>query len=299
MEFSGEEREQCRRLVREGLREDLGDAGDVTTRALITPEHMGKARMVARGSGVLAGLEAAELVYGELDANVRLERMRRDGERVESGYTLARLAGPAGSILSGERLALNFVQRLSGIATLTRRYVDAVAGTAARIYDTRKTTPGWRALEKYAVRAGGGFYHRSGLFDAVLIKDNHLAVLAELEPGWPAAERIGAAVKAARAAAPAGTVVEVEVESLEELDAALEAEADLILLDNFPVERTVEAVRRRNARRRGTGLEASGGITLENVAAVAGSGVERISIGALTHSAAALDIALDWDHAQG
>jgi nicotinate-nucleotide pyrophosphorylase (carboxylating) len=194
------------------------------------------------------------------------------------------------ALLAMERTALNFVQRLGGIATLTARFAAEVAGTRAAIYDTRKTTPGWRSLEKYAVRCGGGRNHRIGLYDAVLIKDNHLAWLAARP------DPIGAAIAAARARAPAGTTVEVEVDSLEQLDRALECAPDLILVDNLGPEALAEAVCRRDARAPGVGLEASGGITLATVAALARSGVDRISVGALTHSAPALDVGLDYEN---
>jgi nicotinate-nucleotide pyrophosphorylase (carboxylating) len=196
------------------------------------------------------------------------------------------------SLLALERLALNFLQRLSGIATVTAQFVSAVAGTRAAIYDTRKTTPGWRALEKYAVRCGGGFNHRFGLYDAVLIKDNHLAWLeSAARPGAP--HPITAAIAAARAHTPSGTTIEVEVDSLEQLDVALRCAPDIILVDNLGPEPVAEAVRRRDAVAPQVQLEASGGVTLDTVGALARTGVDRISVGALTHSAPALDLALD------
>ncbi len=207
---------------------------------------------------------------------------------------VARLAGPMRSLLAMERMALNFLQRLSGIATLTARYVSATAGTRSAIYDTRKTTPGWRALEKYAVRCGGGFNHRFGLYDAVLIKDNHLAWL-ESAAGPGATDPIIAAIATARANAPSGTTIEVEVDTLEQFDVALRCGPDIILVDNLGPERVAEAVRRRDAVAPGVRLEASGGVTLETVGALAATGVDRISVGALTHSAPALDLALDLE----
>jgi nicotinate-nucleotide pyrophosphorylase (carboxylating) len=217
-----------------------------------------------------------------------------DGAVLDRGSSIATLAGPVRAILSLERTALNFLQRLCGIATLTARFVAAVAGTTAAIYDTRKTTPGWRLLEKYAVRkyavrCGGGRNHRMGLFDAMLIKDNHLAWLRARHES----DAIAAAVVAARAQAPQSAPIEVEVDSLEELDRALRCGPDIILIDNLGPEALGEAVRRRDALAPRIELEASGGITLETVAAAARAGVDRISVGALTHSAPALDLALD------
>jgi nicotinate-nucleotide pyrophosphorylase (carboxylating) len=212
-----------------------------------------------------------------------------DGDSVACGTAIARAAGSMRSLLGMERVALNFLQRLSGIATLTARFVSGVAGTKAVILDTRKTTPGWRPLEKYAVRCGGGRNHRAGLYDSVLIKDNHLAWLAHT--GDP----IGAAVKAARAHAAAGTLIEVEVDSLAQLDRALECHPDIVLLDNFDTAALAEAVHRRDIGSPGVLLEASGGVTLANVTAWAETGIDRISVGALTHSAPALDIGLDFE----
>ena len=212
---------------------------------------------------------------------------------VGPGAEIATISGRMRDLLGFERIALNFLQRLSGIATLTSRFVESVEGTKAIILSTRKTTPGWRALEKYAVRCGGGRNHRLGLHDAVLIKDNHLAWRAFLGDGDP----IRGAIAAAREHAPRADFIEVEVDSLEQFDRALECQPDIILIDNLGPEPLAEAVRRRNERDPGILLEASGGITLETVAALAGTGVDRISIGALTHSAPALDIGLDFDRA--
>jgi nicotinate-nucleotide pyrophosphorylase (carboxylating) len=218
-----------------------------------------------------------------------LEVFRAEGDRIHRGDILARVHGPMRSLLAAERTALNFLQRQSGVATMTRRFVDAVAGTAAAILDTRKTTPGWRALEKYAVRCGGGQNHRIGLYDMVLIKDNHLAWHDNAGAGDP----VAVAVRAARGHAAAGIQVEVEVDSLVQLDRALSCGPDIILLDNFSLADLAEAVRRRNVRAPGIALEASGGVNLGTVRAIAETGVDRISVGALTHSAPALDIALD------
>jgi nicotinate-nucleotide pyrophosphorylase (carboxylating) len=278
-------------LITLALAEDFGDGGDLTGRLVIPEDAVGSARFVARSPGVMAG---AGVLY-QIGCRLGLEDYefhRGSGDRLEPGSVIAIVEGPMRKLLAMERTALNFLQRLSGIATLTARFVAEVAGTKAVILDTRKTTPGWRALEKYAVRCGGGTNHRIGLYDAILIKDNHLAWLAE------GGDPIGRAVAAARSGAPKGTkFIEVEVDTLEQLDRALEVGPDIILVDNLGAEKLAEAVRRRDARAPGILLEASGGVTLETVRALAESGVDRISVGALTHSAPALDIGLDFDRA--
>ena len=274
-------------LIDFALTEDLSDDGDVTSRATIPAGRPGRAAFVARGPGVLAGIEAAERVCLRVDPKLQFAALRQDGYRVGANETFATVEGPMRSILTAERTALNFLQRLSGVASLTRQFVDAVAGLPVRILDTRKTTPGWRLLEKYAVRMGGGTNHRVGLFDMVLIKDNHLAALTPRETA------IRQAVEAARGEFPT-LPVEVEVDSLEQLDQALEVGPDIVLLDNMPLDGMAEAVRRRNTVAPGVKLEASGGVTLQTVRAIAETGVDRISVGALTHSAKALDIALDY-----
>ncbi len=268
---------------------DLGGVGDLTADATIPRNACGAARFVARVEGVIAGLPVLDLTARRFGLASWFKPLARDGDRVEPGVAVAEVFGPMRALLAMERTALNFLQRLSGIATLTARFVAEVASTKAVIFDTRKTTPGWRALEKYAVRCGGGTNHRFGLFDAVLIKDNHLAWLAT------APDPIGSAIAAARAEAPAGTVVEIEVDSLDQFDRALECRPDIILVDNFGPDALREAVRRRDARDPAVLLESSGGITLGTVRAVAEAKVDRISIGALTHSAPALDIGLDFD----
>jgi nicotinate-nucleotide pyrophosphorylase (carboxylating) len=235
-------------------------------------------------------MPVAERLLGRFELLDGWTPERADGDAVQAGDLIATIVGPIRALFSLERVLLNFLQRLSGIATLTARYTAAVAGTRAQILDTRKTTPGWRALEKYAVRCGGGTNHRFGLFDAMLIKDNHLACLAS---SVGTAEPIAAAVAAAKAAVPAGGFVEIEVDTLEQLDRALACGPDIILVDNLGPEALAEAVRRRDARGPGVLLEASGGVTLATVRALAETGVDRISVGALTHSAPALDIALD------
>ncbi len=282
--FTPAEAAACRALVSLALAEDLGAAGDRTSAALIPADQPGRAAFVARTDGVVAGLPAAALVCAAVDPALAFAPAVADGSHLARGTILATVAGPLRSILAAERTALNFLQRLSGVATLTRRYVDAAAGTRAAVLDTRKTTPGWRLLEKYAVRMGGGRNHRVGLYDGVLIKDNHLAGLGG---------DVRRAVELARAANP-GLPVEVEVDTLDQLEHALAAQADIVLLDNMPPDRMRAAVARRDAVSPGTKLEASGGINLGTIAAAAATGVDRISVGALTHSAPALDIALDY-----
>ena len=276
-------RRELARVVRDALDEDLG-WGDVTTDALVPPDQPGRGVVLVKDEGVLAGLDAVVEVFTQLDPSVSVELRAADGDRVRPGQEVALLTGPAASILKGERVALNLLQRLSGVATATRRYVEAVAGTKAQVIDTRKTTPGLRALEKYAVRVGGGANHRMNLSDGVLVKDNHLAALRSRGHG------IAEAVRRARAHAPHTVRVEIEVTTVEQADEAASAGADIVLLDNMPPERTAEAVRRINGR---SLVEASGGVRLETVRAVAESGVDLISVGALTHSTPALDISLE------
>ncbi len=289
-QFGPAEQANAEALINLALDEDLGPIGDLTSDVTIPIHARGAARFAARSAGTIAGLPVVALLAGQFPLGA-WQTLVDDGDRVAAGTVIARIAGPMRSLLATERVALNFLQRLSGIATLTAQYVAEVAGTKAVILDTRKTTPGWRALEKYAVRCGGGQNHRSGLYDAVLIKDNHLAWLAQSHAGDP----IGAAIKAARAHAPAGTVVEVEVDSLAELDRALECNPDIVLVDNLGPSDLAEAVRRRDAANPRVLLESSGGVTLATVGALAHTGVDRISVGALTHSAPALDIGLDFE----
>jgi nicotinate-nucleotide pyrophosphorylase (carboxylating) len=245
--------------------------------------------MVARRPLTVAGLDFAEAAFRQCSTALRIERVVPDGTAVAAGAVLLRVAGPARTLLTAERTALNFVQRLSGVATLTAQYVAAVAGTTAQILDTRKTTPGWRRFEKYAVRCGGGRNHRLGLFDQVLIKDNHLVTLHRARPN-----PVAAAIELARAACP-GLTVEVEADTLEQVQQAAEAGADIILLDNMTRATLRAAVKLVAGRAR---TEASGGVTLETVRAIAETGVDFISVGALTHSAPAVDIALDFDSAK-
>lgn len=274
------------RPVLEGaLREDLA-AGDLTSGLLLPRGLEARSVLVARRDGVAAGLAVAALVFRLVDESTRVELLATDGDALAAGSALLRVAGDARSLLAAERTALNFVQRLSGIATLTASFVAAVAGTGTAIADTRKTTPGLRALEKYAVRCGGGRNHRSGLGDAVLVKDNHRAALLA------AGVRLSEALRAARKRLPHSALLEVEVESEEELEEALAGGADAVLLDN----RSPAELRRAVERVAGRALvEASGGVTLETVRALAQAGPDLISVGALTHSAPALDVSLEWE----
>lgn len=300
IEWDAAVEEDCRHLVRLAIREDLDRVFDWTTVCLVPPEAIAQAAIVARRDGVVAGLRAAALALSEMDTNVAWTPAVDDGARISSGDVLATVIGPARSLLSSERILLNLIGRLSGVATLTRRYVDAVAGSGARIYDTRKTTPGWRRLEKYAVRLGGGHNHRTGLFDAILIKDNHLALGAagqgadHLNPAQAVrrARQLVESIATAKSAEP--LIVEVEVDTLEQLAMVLGEGPDIVLLDNMPLEMLRQAVALRDRAASGVDLEASGGVTLESVAEIAATGVERISVGALTHSVTSLDVGLDW-----
>jgi len=266
-------------LVEFALEEDIGP-GDATTALLIEPGREGAAIIEARESLVVCGLEIAAEVFQQVDPDVEFQPRVRDGERAEAGDVLADVRGNLRALLAGERTALNFLTRMCGVATLTRRFVDAVEGTGARIVDTRKTLPGWRALDKFATAVGGADNHRFGLFDGILLKDNHIALAGGLE----------LAVKAATAAAPDNLRIQVEVESERDAMAAVEAGIDFLLLDN----REPDEIRRIVERLRGRALlEASGGVTLENVRAIAETGVQRISIGALTHSAPGADVAME------
>lgn len=269
-------------FLRMALLEDLGRAGDLTTDAIVPVSAVGNADGVGRVAGVLSGLEVFARTFTLVDERVEVRLHAADGDRVDAGTPIARVHGPLRAILSAERTALNILGHLSGVATATDKLVRAIAGTRAVIIDTRKTTPGMRALEKAAVRHGGGSNHRFGLDDAILIKDNHVAI----------AGGIGPAVNAARSHAGHLVKIEVEVDSLEQLAEALAANADIILLDNFSIEQTRVAVERTAGRAL---LESSGGIDETTVRAVAETGIDLISSGALTHSVRALDIGLDID----
>ncbi len=286
------ERENLWRILELARDEDLG-SGDVTSSILPGGLHA-TARFVARHGMCFCGGTTLEPIAISYDGSIRTEVLVEEGKQVAAGEALAKWDGPAAGILAAERVALNFLQRLTGVATTTREFVAAVAGTGAAIYDTRKTTPGWRELEKYAVRVGGGFNHRKGLYDAVLVKDNHLAIMARAE-GQDPLTATARELERIRPYLPDGSFVELEVDSLDQFARALELDVDIILLDNMTVEQLARAVAMRDqARLSGRiELEASGGITLDNVRAVAQAGVERIAVGALTHSAGAADISLD------
>lgn len=269
-------------LVRGALDEDAA-FNDLTTIATVVSDRRARASLVARQDGVIAGIPIALECFRQLDAKVTMRVDAEDGSRVSRGATVLYVTGHARALLSAERVALNFMQRLSGIASLTGRYVDAVRGTKALILDTRKTTPGWRTLEKYAVRAGGGVNHRADLAAAILIKDNHLAAVDG---------DVGVAVRRARDLAPAGTKVEVECDRREQVQAALDAGADIIMLDNMSTDEMRQCVQLVNGR---ATVEASGGVNLTTVRAIAETGVDWISVGALTHSAPGMDLGLDFD----
>ena len=282
MELSAAE---IRQAVKLALAEDIG-SGDATTLATVPENAMATALLRAREPLVMAGLAFAEAAFAELSTTVKIERRVEDGQRAGENETLLRMYGPARALLSAERVALNFVQRLSGIATLTAQFVEAVKGTHAQILDTRKTTPGWRRFEKYAVVCGGGHNHRLGLDDMVLIKDNHLAALRGAKPN-----AIAAAVARAREKFPK-LKIEVEADTLEQVEQAADAWADIILLDNMNPVQLRLAVQKVKGRMK---TEASGGVNLANVQALAKTGVDFISVGALTHSARAVDMGLDFE----
>ena len=271
--------------VRRFLAEDVG-TGDVTTMLVVPPGTRAAGRIVARQACVVAGIEVAREVFRQLDGRIVFEGLVGDGAGVEAGAGLVGLQGPAAPILTGERTALNLLQRLSGVATVTRRYVDAIAGTGATVSDTRKTTPGLRLLEKHAVRLGGGRNHRIGLYDAALIKDNHLVSARGVE-------RALSSLQAGTSRVP----VQLEVDSLEQLAVALRLGIQAVLLDNMTPDHAAAAVRLVRASPQGATcwIEASGGITLANIRAYAEAGVDTISVGALTHSAPSIDLALDFD----
>lgn len=270
-------------ILTAALAEDIG-MGDLTTLLTVPEDARAGANLLVKADGVVCGLELAARAFTLVDPATRVRLSARDGDRVSVGQVVGRIDGAARSLLTAERVALNVLQRLSGTATLARAFVDRVEGTRARIVDTRKTTPGLRVLEKYAVRCGGASNHRFGLDDGILIKDNHLA----------AGGGVAACVARARAGAPHPLKIEVECKTLAQVDAALEAGADILLLDNMDLATLAEAVRRVGGRAL---AEASGGVNLATVAGIAATGVDLISVGALTHSAPALDISLDFDEA--
>ena len=266
------------RILENALQEDI-HTGDITTLAVVPDPRPARARLIAKEAMVLAGVDVAARVFHLLDSSVNYSTAFRDGDRLQPGDVLAEVDGDAAILLQGERVALNLLQRMCGVATLTSRYVSAVEGTGARVVDTRKTTPGLRMLDKYAVRVGGGINHRTGLYDGVLIKENHIA----------AAGGITEAIRRARAYIPHTMKIEVETESLAQVVEALAASADIIMLDNMDLNSMAEAVRLIDGRAL---VEASGGVNLETIRAIAGTGVDIISIGALTHSARAMDISM-------
>ena len=274
------DKQSASHLIELALQEDLGEAGDLTSKATLSDNIRLRGRIVAKADGVIAGLPLVEMVYQQVDPSVEVHLSSHDGDSVTRGTLVAEVEGKGQSILTGERVALNFLQRLSGIASLTAQFVGAVSGTKAVILDTRKTTPGWRLLEKYAVTQGGGQNHRIGLYDMVMIKDNHI----------DGAGSITAAVHAVRAYQPAANVpIEVEVRTLEELREVLPLKVDRVLLDNMTDDQMREAVAITHGQVK---LEASGNMSLERVPAVAATGVDFISVGALTHSAPALDLSM-------
>jgi nicotinate-nucleotide pyrophosphorylase (carboxylating) len=277
---------EIRRAVRAALAEDLG-SGDVTTLATVPPTAKSIALMRAREPLVVAGIQFAEIAFRELLSKIKIQKYFRDGQRAKAGETLLKISGPSHAILSAERVALNFVQRLSGVATATAQFADAVKHTRAKILDTRKTTPGWRRFEKFAVACGGGNNHRSGLFDMVLIKDNHLVALQNEKPNAIAAAVLRARKKFSK------LKVEVEADTLEQVAQAAAAGADIILLDNMTPALLRQAVKMIHGRAK---AEASGGVNLKTIRKIAATGVDFISVGAITHSARAVDIGLDFEN---
>lgn len=296
--------EDCRQLIRLAVREDLERQHDWTTLALVAADRVGAADIVSRQAGFVAGIQAVAVTIDEMGGQLTFEPRVADGDQIAAVTTLGRLSGKVRDLLTCERVILNILGRMMGVATLASHYVDRVAGTQARIYDTRKTTPGWRRLEKFAVRCGGARNHRLGLYDAVLIKDNHLAQFAKAgEAAGPAAAR---AVRHARQflrefsaveSLPSGVIVEIEVDSLEQLAAVLPERPEIVLLDNMTLEQLRAGVAMRDAVAPEVDLEASGGVNLETVRGIAETGVDRISVGGLTHTAKSLDVGLDW-HAE-
>lgn len=289
MNFNTNETAACGRLIELALAEDLGTTGDRTSLSTIPADKQAVAAFVIRTPGILAGLPAAALVCSAVDANLTFTPLVVDGTTVTKGTRIATVSGPLQSVLVAERTALNFLQRLSGVATLTRKFADLVSGTRAEVLDTRKTTPGWRLLEKYAVRCGGGTNHRIGLYDAILIKDNHIAGLGDPTTA------VRRAVELARGyPGNAGLPVEVEVDSIEQLKQVLPVTPEIVLLDNMTTDELRACVRLRDEQAPGVQLEASGGVNLSTIRGIAETGVDRISVGAVTHSAVALDVALDF-----
>ncbi len=284
-------------LVRLAISEDLDRAMDWTTVCLIPPEIRGGCQIVSRQSGIVSGLAVLPWVIAEFDADIELKVLCDDKDRIESGTVLAKLSGNVRDLLTSERVILNLLSRMCGIATLTDRYVASLRGTRSKLYDTRKTTPGWRRLEKYAVRCGGGRNHRMGLYDGFLIKDNHLALASHHAAPLEIAGAVERAIRwrgtqVENMTAP--RIVEVEVDSLAQLERVLPVGPDIVLVDNFSLDDLVQAVEMRDRLAPGVELEASGNVRIDTIAAIAKAGVERISCGALTHQATSLDLGLDW-----
>lgn len=290
-----------RALVRLAISEDLGRSVDWTTVCLIEDASRGACRIVPRVAGVCAGLAVLPWIVDEFDADLDVELNTADGGELVPGEPIATLRGSTRDLLTSERTILNILSRMCGVATLTRRYVERIGTNGARLFDTRKTTPGWRRLEKYSVRCGGGHNHRTGLFDGFLIKDNHLALAGKGSP-LDAGDAARKAIRWRRSRADhltAPDIVEVEVDSLDQLRQLLPAEPDIVLIDNFPVQAITQAVRLRDELAPKVELEASGNVTLETIGEIAATGVDRISVGALTHQATWLDLGLDWHQEQG
>jgi nicotinate-nucleotide pyrophosphorylase (carboxylating) len=308
-DFSKSAQSDCLKLIEMALVEDIGAADldqgvDCTTDAIVPKEATARAAFVSRANGIVCGVEIAKLAIANWSPQLSLEVNVQDGQPVKPKQTIAVMSGPAHDILTMERTCLNFMCRLSGISTLTQQYVEKISGTSACVFDTRKTTPGWRRLEKYAVACGGGKNHRLGLYDAIMIKDNHLAFYQTQVDDE--VDTIPAAIQTARtwinqrkSSLPHGdnTVLQLEVDTLQQLEIALETDCDIVLLDNMNCEQLSRAVEMRNRQARNILLEASGGVTLTTIGKIAQTGVERISVGALTHSAINFDIGLDWEMA--
>ncbi len=286
-----------RALVRLSIAEDLRSAVDWTTVCLIAPERNGGCQIVPRESGICAGLATLPWIIDEFDAELVQECLIQDGDPLVPGQPIARLRGNVRDLLTSERTILNIISRLCGIATQTRRYVDEIVSTSARLYDTRKTTPGWRLLEKYAVHCGGGHNHRSGLYDGFLIKDNHLALAGDNNGPMAASDAAQKAIawrgaQVERMTAP--KIVEIEVDSIAQLRDVLPVDPDIVLLDNFTLDQLREAVAIRDVAKSQVELEASGNVRIDTIGEIAATGVDRISSGALTHQATSLDLGLDW-----
>ena len=290
--------EDLSEILRLAIREDLDRSIDLTTMAIVPAGVRGSAALVSRSHGVAAGIDLIDEMIAELDVEIQWDQQVGDAQAIEPGQVLAVLRGDARDLLTCERTILNVLCRLSGVASLTRRFVDAVRGTQARVYDTRKTTPGWRRLEKYAVRCGGGHNHRLGLYDGILIKDNHLASRAaangELLDAGQAVEHAKAFLASGAIQREQPVMIEVEIDRIEQLESALKAGPNIILLDNMNCQLLSQCVAIRDRLAPSVQLEASGGVNLQTIAGIAATGVDRISVGALTHSAPVHDIGLDW-----